>query len=89
MPDRFIRTFSTKHVIVYSLQTARGTGGLKHCRNVEPIEELKMIRMELVKGFIVEPILAAKFSYLLFVDMVGIEKKPVNSPGISSIRSLS
>ena len=72
MPDRFIHTFSTKHVIVYSLQTTRGTGSLKHYRNVEPFEELKMIRIEPVKGFMVEPILAAKFSYLLFVDIVGI-----------------
>ena len=59
-------------MIVYSLQTTRGTGSLKHCRNVEPFEELKIIRIELIKGFIVEPILAAKFSYLLFVDIVGI-----------------
>ena len=50
----------------------RGTGSLKHSRNVEPFEELKIIRIELVKGFIVEPMLTAKFSYLLFVDIVGI-----------------
>ena len=50
----------------------RGTGSLKHSRNVEPFKELKIIRIELVKGFSVEPILAAKFSYLLFVDIVGI-----------------
>ena len=50
----------------------RGTGSLKHSRNVEPFEELKIIRIELVKGFIADPILAAKFSYLLFVDIVGI-----------------
>ena len=31
-----------------------------------------MIRIELVKGFMVEPMLTAKFSYLLFVDIVGI-----------------
>ena len=59
-------------MIVYSLRTASGTGSLKHSRNVEPFEELKIIRIELVKGFIVEPILAAKFSYLLFVNKVGI-----------------
>ena len=56
------------HVTVYSLPTARGTGSLKHSRNVE----LKISRIELVKGFIVEPILAAKVSYLLFVDIVGM-----------------
>ena len=76
-------------MIVYSLQTTRGTGSLKHYRNVEPFEELKMIRIELIKGFIVEPILAAKFSYLLFVDIVRREKKAVSSPGITNIRSLS
>ena len=43
-----------------------------YSRNVEPFEELKIIRIELIKGFIVEPILAAEFSYLLFVDIVGI-----------------
>ena len=64
-------------MIVYSLPTSRGTGSLKNSRNVQPFEELKIIRIELVKGFIVEPILAAKFSYLLFVDIVGIEKKQV------------
>lgn len=59
-------------MIVYSLPTTRGTGSLKHSRNVEHFEEIKIIRIELVKGFIVEPILAAKFAYLLFVDIVSI-----------------
>ena len=59
-------------MIFYSLQTARGTGSLKHCGDAEPFEELEVIRIELVKGFIVEPMLTAKFSYLLFVDIVGI-----------------
>ena len=72
MPDRFIWTFTTTLMIVYSLPTVRGTGSLKYSRNAEPFEELKIIRIELVKSFIVEPILAAKFSYLLFVDIVGI-----------------
>ena len=60
------------HRVVYSLPTVRGTGSLKHSRNVEPFEELKIIRIELVKGFIVEPILAAKFSYPLFVVDLGV-----------------
>ena len=59
-------------MIVYSLTTSRGTGSLKNSRNVEPFEELKIIRIELVKGFIVEPILAAKFSYPLFVVYPGV-----------------
>ena len=50
----------------------RGTGSLKHSRNVEAFEELKIIRIELVKGFIAEPILAAKFSYPLFVVYLGM-----------------
>ena len=59
-------------MIVYSLRTGSGTGSLKHSRSVEPFKELQFNRLELVKGFIVEPILAAKFSYLLFVNKVGI-----------------
>ena len=58
-------------MIVYGLPTVRGTGSLKHSRNVEPFEELTIIKIELVKGFIVEPILAAKFSYPLFVVYPG------------------
>ena len=50
----------------------RGTGSLKNSRNEEPLEELKIIRIELVKGFIAEPILAAKFSYPLFVVYPGV-----------------
>ena len=42
----------------------KASHGTRHI--LEPFEELKIIRIELVKGFIVEPILAAKFSYLLF-----------------------
>ena len=50
----------------------RGTGSLKHSSNVKPFEELKIIRIELVKGFIVEPILADKFSYSLFFVYPGV-----------------
>ena len=50
----------------------RGTGSLKHSRNVEPFEELNIIRIVLVKDFIVDPILVAKFSYLLFVVYLGL-----------------
>ena len=52
-------------MIVYSLPTVRGTGSLKHSRNVESFEVLKIIRIELVKGFIVEPILVALFIYFI------------------------
>ena len=60
------------HRVVYSLPTVRGTGSLKHSRNVEPFEELKIIRIEHVKGFIIEPILASMFSYPLFVVYLGV-----------------
>ena len=50
----------------------RGTGCLKHSRNVEPFEELKIIRIELGKGFIVEQILAAKFSYLSLCTWIAL-----------------
>ena len=59
-------------MIVYSLPTSRGTGSLKNSRNVERFEKLKIIRIELVKGFIVDSILAAKFSYPLFVGYPGV-----------------
>ena len=39
-------------------------GSLKHSKNIAPFEELKIIIVVLVEGFIVEPMLAAKFSYL-------------------------
>ena len=58
-------------MIAYSLPTATGTGSLKHSRNVEPFKVLNFNTIKLFKGFIVEPILAAKFSYLLFADIVG------------------
>ena len=48
----------------------RGTGSLKYSRNAEPFEELKIIRIELAKSFIVEPILAAKFSYLFLLFLI-------------------
>ena len=60
------------HVIVYSLPTVRGTGSLKHSNNIEPFEELKIIRIELVEDFIVEPMLAAKFPYPLPTVSLGV-----------------
>ena len=44
LPDRFIRTLTATHVIVYSLRlTSRGIGSLKHPRNVGPSEESKSL----------------------------------------------
>ena len=48
MPDRFIQTLEATHVIVYSLPTVRGTGSLKHSKNIQPFEELKTVRVVLV-----------------------------------------
>ena len=49
------------HRIVYSLPAARGTGSLRYSNSIEPLEELEIVRVELVEDFIVEPMLAAKF----------------------------
>ena len=54
------------HMIVYSLPTARGTGSLRYSNSIEPLRELEIIRIELVKDFIVEPMLAAKFPHPLY-----------------------
>ena len=66
-------------MIVYSLPTERGTGSLTYSNNIEPFEELRIIRIELVKDFIVEPMLAAKFPHPLYcvlrsilINIVGI-----------------
>ena len=72
LPDRFVQTPAVTHVTVYSLPTVRGMGSLKHSRNVVPCKELKIIRIELVKGFIVEPILATKFSYLSLCTWIAL-----------------
>ena len=48
LPDRFIQTLAATHVIVHSLPTMRDTGSLKHSKNIEPFEELKIIRVVLV-----------------------------------------
>ena len=71
MPDRFIQTLTTMHVIVHSLPTMRGTGSTKHSKNIERLEELKIIRIVLVEGLIVEPMLAAEFSYILLIVYLG------------------
>ena len=53
------------NVIVYSLPTMGGMGSLRYSNNAELLGELKIIRRELVKDFIVELVLAAKFPYSL------------------------
>ena len=65
LPDRFIRTPTATHMVVYSLPTVRGMGSLRYSNSIEPLGELEIIRIELVEDFIVEPMLAAKSPYPL------------------------
>ena len=66
LPDRFTRTPTAMHRIVYSLPTMRGMGSLRYSNSIEPLVELGIIRIELVEDFIVEPMLAAKFPHPLY-----------------------
>ena len=43
MPDRLFRTLTAAHVMVCSLLTVRGTGSLKHPRNVGASKESKSL----------------------------------------------
>ena len=52
------------HTIVYSLPASRGTGSLRYS-NLEPLRELKTVRIKLVKDFINEPMFVAKFPHPL------------------------
>ena len=65
-PDKFTRTPTAMHMIVYSLPAARGTGSLRYSNSLEPLGELEAVRIKLVKDFIDEPMLAAKFPHPLF-----------------------
>ena len=60
------------HTIAYSLSTARGRGSLRYSKNIEPLGELKIVRIELVEDFIVEPMLAAKFPHPLYCILVSV-----------------
>ena len=66
LPDRFTRTPTAMHTIVYSLPTGRGMGSLRYSNGTEPLGELEIIRIELVEDFLVEPTLAAKFPHPLY-----------------------
>ena len=67
LPDRFIRTLTTMHVIVYSLPTTRGTGSLRYSNNAELLR-IKILRID----FFVELMLAAKFPYPLPTVSLGV-----------------
>ena len=54
------------HTIVYSLPTLKGTGSLRYSNSLEPLRELEAVRIKLVKDFVGEPMLVAKFSHPLY-----------------------
>ena len=54
------------HRIVYSLPASRGMGSLRYSNSLEPLRELETVRIKLVKYFIDEPMLAAKFPHTLY-----------------------
>ena len=41
-------------------------GSLRYSNGIEPLGELEIVRIKLVEGFIVEPMLAAKFPHPLY-----------------------
>ena len=93
---RFIQTLAATYVIIHSLTTVRGMGSLKHSKNIEHFEELKTIRVVLMQDFTVEPMLVAKFPYLLSTVHLGVHqltqlecKKNKCSLEINHIRLLS
>ena len=70
------------HTIVYSLPAARGTGSLRYSNSLEPLRELETVRIKLVKDFVDEPMLAAKFPHppycileCVLINIVGMYKK--------------
>ena len=66
LPDKFNRTPTAMHRIVYSLPASRGTRSLRYSSSLEPLRELVTVRIKLVKDFIDEPMLAAKFPHPLY-----------------------
>ena len=54
------------HTIVYSLPASRGRGSLRYSNSLEPLRELETVRIKLVKDFIDEPMLVAKFPHPLY-----------------------
>ena len=65
LPDKFTRTPTAMHTIVYSLPASRGTGSLRYSNSLEHLRELETVRIKLVKDFIDEPMLVAKFPHPL------------------------
>ena len=69
LPDKFTRTPTAMHTIVYSLPTVKGTGSLRYSNSLEPLRELEAVRIRLVEDFIDEPVLAASFHIPCFVSL--------------------
>ena len=44
LSDRFTRTPTATHTIVYSLPTSRGMGSLRYSNSIEPLGELEFVR---------------------------------------------
>ena len=62
-------------MIVHNSPTLKGMGSqniLKVLMNIEPFKGRKIIKTVLVKGFIVGPMLAAKFPYPLSIVHLGV-----------------
>ena len=73
--DRFIHSLQLTHMIVHNAPNLKGTGSqniLKVLMNIEPIKGWKIIKIVLVKGFIVGPMLAAKCPYPLSIVHLGV-----------------
>ena len=64
-PDKFTRTPTAMHMIVYSLPASRGMGSLRYSNSLEPLRELETVRIKLVKDFFDEPMFVAKFPHPL------------------------
>ena len=64
-PDKFTRTPTAMHMIVYSLPASRGMGSLRYSNSLELLRELETVRIKLVKDFTDEPMLVAKFPHPL------------------------
>ena len=80
LPDRFTRTPTATHTIVYSLPTARGTGSLRYSNSIEPLGELEIIRIELVGTWNVRSMNQGKLEVVkqemakVNVDILGISE---------------
>ena len=54
-------------------------GSLRYSNSIEPLEELEIVRIELVEDFIVEPMFAAKFPHPLYCVLAAAAAKSLQS----------